>query len=339
MQLLTATTHVFRVVTDAVVALDVVASFYDKNGSAITPQAPQTTAINAATTTTVVAAPSSSIQRGVKSLSLRNKGAAVLGVTVQFFDGTTAYEVIKRSLSGGEEFFYEDHRGWYPDSTSPKVTHTVLTTVGAGTYNTPAGVKAFIVETIGGGGGGGGCANAATNGAAAGGGGGGAYTRTLVTSPAASYAYVVGDGGAGGVAGANNGTVGTDTSFGTAGAQGLAKGGSGGVADTVALGPRIAGAGGAGGAAASSTGDVKIDGNPGDAGLALAAAQSLSGRGGAAGGTFEGGAAAAVKNATAAGNAGGKYGGGGSGACIISGGANQAGGKGAQGIIVVTEFR
>lgn len=220
-----------------------------------------------------------------------------------------------------------------PDYRLIKVTEIFQGTV---TYTPSNGVRALFVECIGGGGSGGGVATAVTNSGAAGGGGGGGYSCLWVTGTIkASYTVQVGAGGAAPAAGANNGNVGTDTTFDSPSIC-TAKGGAGGIADTVAAGPRVAGLGGAGGAAASGVGDLKFSGGPGGPGLALAAAQAISGDGGHGG--FGAGSAIGVKaqgNGTAAGGTGGA---GGSGACILSGGASVAGGAGANGIIRVWEF-
>jgi hypothetical protein len=82
-------------------------------------------------------------------------------------------------------------------------------------------------------------------------------------------------------------------------------------------------------------GDIKLAGTPGDSGLCLAAAQALSGHGGA--GFLGMGAAPSIKT-QGTGAAGGNYGGGGGGGCILSGGASVAGGVGGNGLLRVWEF-
>lgn len=216
-----------------------------------------------------------------------------------------------------------------------------VTTILQGTvsYTPTVGVKALFVECIGAGAGGGGVATGATNGAAGGGGGGGAYSAVFSqTNVVGAHTVQVGAGGNGGTAGANNGSVGTDTTFADTAAAVIctAKGGNGGIADTVAVGPRFCGLGGAGGTLGSGVGDIKTTGMGGGCGVHLAAAQSLSGCG--AGGMHGMGGGIEVKNATGGGSAGAVYGAGGSGGAIISGGASQAGGNGANGLIIVWEF-
>ena len=205
---------------------------------------------------------------------------------------------------------------------------------GTTSYSYTTGARALYVECIGGGGAGGGVATAATNAGAAGGGGAGAYSAALLTGlPANPITVQVGAGGSPGSAGANPGGAGTDTTFGATSLC-TAKAGLGGLADTVAAGPRIGGLSAAGGAAASGVGDAKFDGMPGGIGLALAAAQAVSGFGGV--GPF--GGAGIAQTTQHAGTTGGNYGSGGSGGCILSGGASVAGGAGANGLIRVTEL-
>lgn len=326
------TTDSLRLVTDAAITVDVVASHIDKNSTTYTPDV-TATAITTATTTTIVGTPAASTQRKITSLSIRNKHASTgVNVTVQFFNGSTAYEVVKIALAAGATLTYNNNDGWELVGTGLVITRQIFTAAGAGTYTLPTGVRSIRVECVGGGGAGGSCATAATNSGAAGGGGAGAYSESVINSPASSYPYVVGAGGIPGAAGANNGGAGVDTTFNATTI--VAKAGQGGLADTVNT-IHAGGLGGAGGLASAGTGDFKTDGQSGGVGLALAAAQAVSGCGGS---SIYGGGGIERKNATSAGAIGGG-GGGGSGGSIISGGASQAGGAGGAGIIIVTEYR
>lgn len=209
---------------------------------------------------------------------------------------------------------------------------SMLTVSGAGTWTPTNGCRAAYVEAVGGGGGGGGCLSAITNAAAAGGGGGGSYSAKWLTGITTTKAYVIGAGGAGGVAGANNGTVGSDTTFNVTDCVG--KGGSGGLSSTVTTaGPLLGGNGGAGGV--SGTGDYVAPGASGTYGLILTAALAQSGNGG---GGFIGSVVLGVRAQSAGTNAVANTGAGGSGACILSGGASVAGGNGGNGFIRVWEF-
>lgn len=210
-----------------------------------------------------------------------------------------------------------------------------ITTPGAGTYTPPLGVRVLYVECFGGGGAGGSCLTAVTNSAAAGGGAGGGYSALWSTvSVVGSHDVIVGAGGTPGAAGANPGGAGVDTSFENAAGSVvcMAKGGSGGIQDTVAA-VHVGGAGGASGS--GGTGDLIQVGNPGLPGLALAAAAAISGGGGAG---ANGGSGALGRSTQGAGTGSDGYGGGGSGGCILSGGASVAGGAGAPGFIRIWEF-
>lgn len=236
-----------------------------------------------------------------------------------------------------------DLAGTYPNPTVAhlsdtiwrlvKVTYITNPTV---SYTPTAGVDALFVECIGGGGGGGGCLTAVTNSAAAGGGAGGGYSAKWVTANiGGALTVAVGAGGAGGVAGANPGTAGGATSFkdNTALTVCLANGGGGGTADTVAA-IHAGGLGGTGNTL-GAIGDIVVPGQPGHHGVALAAAQAVSGNGGNS--MF--GAAAIGRKTQGAGSAANLYGGGGAGGCILSGGASVAGGNGSNGLIRVWEFQ
>ena len=204
------------------------------------------------------------------------------------------------------------------------------------TYSPTAGATQLYVECIGGGGAGGGCGTAVTNAAAAGGGGSGAYSAKWVTGAAVkgTFTVAIGAGGTPGDAGANPGGAGGDTTFDTGPSICTAEGGLGGLADSVAAGPRIGGAGGAGGPTAGGLGDIVVAGADGGTGIVLAAAQALSGSGG---GSELGGQVAGIK-AQGNGTNGHTYGGGGGGGTILSGGAVVSGGLGAFGLIRVWEF-
>jgi hypothetical protein len=329
-----------QLTTSTTADIDVHVSYIDRSSTTGVVGAAnnKNTAIVTATTTDICLAPAASTERNIKCITIRNKHASTSNsVAVKHTDGTTTVELFGEIITAGGELTWTEGAGWQISALPLRVSRTVITTLGASTYNVPTGVRAILVECTGGGGGGGGCLTAITNAAGAGGGGGGAYAAAMILNPAASYSVTVADGGAGGVAGANNGTVGADTTFNTSTV--VAKGGSGGIADTVAAGPRMGGLGGAGGAASTSTGDIKSTGEPGGLGIALAAAQTASGAGGIAAGGLGGGASSGNKNSTGAGAAGTQFGGGGAGGSIISGGASQAGGKGAPGVIVITEYR
>ncbi len=217
-------------------------------------------------------------------------------------------------------------------------TRTIITTPGSGTYTTPSGCVAILVECIGGGGGGGGAGpggGGAGTQCAAGGGGGGAYAAKLIASPAGAYGYTVGAAGAGGAPTPAAGGAGGDTSL---GGLVLAKGGSGGSASGASTTTPITVCGAAGGSQGASTGDVTLGGGAGGRSFAISGTIAVSGYGGfAARGGGGGLAVNGVSGSGSTGGAGQDYGGGGAGGAGIGSGYG-AGGSGAPGLIIVTEF-
>ncbi len=215
---------------------------------------------------------------------------------------------------------------------TPGPSSRQIFTSGSGTYTTPAGVTAIMVEVVGGGGGGGGSNGTGFGTGAGAGGGGGGYTRRLIVNPAASYAYAVGTGGGGGAgASSGSGSTGGTSTFGTGllSATG-GSGGSGGPGSTSGTSSSTdPGTGGAG-----SGGDINTTGDAGSPGLHLSGGNGVSGSGG---GSFFGGGAVGVSS-TNTGNAGNTYGSGGSGALTQSN-TNRDGGAGANGVVIVTEFK
>jgi hypothetical protein len=117
MLLLTTTSDVIRVVTDSSATVDVHASWVDRSGTTDTPGSTNT-AIASATTTTVVAAPASSTARNVRRIVVRNRASATTcTVTLQLFNGTTAFELDKRALGPGQSLMFDDAFGFFPPST------------------------------------------------------------------------------------------------------------------------------------------------------------------------------------------------------------------------------
>ena len=207
----------------------------------------------------------------------------------------------------------------------------IQTFIASGTYTPSSGMLYCDVEVVGGGGGGGAIAGTSSATGAGGGGGAGGYSRKIFNSATigASQVVTIGTAGSGGVAGANNGLSGGNTTFGalmsaTGGAGGL----TGGLVSSVAMG------GNAGSGVGGSFNTTGTCGNPGLAG----AGNSYGGGGGSS--FFGGGAFNTVTTGTTSiqGQNANSYGGGGSGAANTLNATSRAGGNGFSGIVVITEY-
>lgn len=117
MLFLASTNDVLRVITDAACSIDVQASFVDLSAGTPAPGV-QRTKISTATTTTVVSAPASSTTRNIKALSIRNTHASTsVGIGVQVFDGTNAYEIEAAVLAPGQSAVFFDGQ-WFTQSSA-----------------------------------------------------------------------------------------------------------------------------------------------------------------------------------------------------------------------------
>lgn len=115
MILLTSTSDELRLVSSSTSALDVQASGMDldTSGTGRPTGVRQNTAITTATTTDIVASPSGTNIRTVKTLSVRNKGVATNVVTILHSDGTTTVEVIEAVLGPDMSLMYHESAGWW----------------------------------------------------------------------------------------------------------------------------------------------------------------------------------------------------------------------------------
>lgn len=124
MLLLTSTSDLLRVVTDATADIEVHASWMDNAAGVITPGRTNTASITTATTTTVVAAPAASTQRNVKHLNITNNHASTsCTVSIEHTDGTNVVELVGVTLLAGENLtldavghwtHYDVNAGEYP---------------------------------------------------------------------------------------------------------------------------------------------------------------------------------------------------------------------------------
>ena len=110
---LTSTSDVIRIVTSAAAQIECHASWADFNGTAVSLGRQNPAAITTATTTTIVAAPGSGVQRNVKHLNITNDHPTVsCAITVEHFDGTTASELIAVTLLSGENRVLGEDGRW-----------------------------------------------------------------------------------------------------------------------------------------------------------------------------------------------------------------------------------
>jgi hypothetical protein len=110
--LLTGTSDKVQVITGTAVTVDVHASYFDYNGTTVTPDRKNTN-ITTATTTDVVASPSSSVQRNVKLLTVRNKHATdPVAITIRHTDGTNIVEMFHAVLEADAEVQYTPTLGF-----------------------------------------------------------------------------------------------------------------------------------------------------------------------------------------------------------------------------------
>jgi len=114
MLLLTGTSDIIRVVTSTGgAAIKCHVSAVDNNAGTMTPERTNTASITTATTTTIQAAPSSSHQKSIRHINIRNDHASAAdGVTVEHYDGTTATPLFKTTLAAGEAIVLGENGVW-----------------------------------------------------------------------------------------------------------------------------------------------------------------------------------------------------------------------------------
>lgn len=105
--------QVLRLVTSSAANIDVVGAHITGDGVSAGTKAPVLQSIASATTTTIVSAAGAENERNVYTLSLRNRHASLAcTITLQVFDGTTAFEIAKLTLTAGEQASYDGLQGW-----------------------------------------------------------------------------------------------------------------------------------------------------------------------------------------------------------------------------------
>lgn len=205
----------------------------------------------------------------------------------------------------------------------------------SGTYTPTAGMFLGIAIGVGCGGGGGGIQGDVGWSSQAAGGGSGGVSIKLITAASigASKAVAVGTAGAGGAAGADNGTAGGDVTLGSTIL--VAKGGSGGQYSDAGAQVGVGGAGGIAG-----TGDVTLVGRGGGSGQ-VTQSTAATGKGARGGDSiFGSGAVESIRTSAgaAAGNAATGYGAGGGGGCALDSAGTAAGGAGTAGALLILEL-
>jgi len=125
------TDDTLRVVTaSGVSTIHMYASWADITTSALTPGS-STARVTTATTTVLVAAPAASTQRQIKGLTVRNNHASSSNViTVQFFDGTNATELIQYTLLAGETLEWGEDENFRVIDASGQIKSVVTANAG-----------------------------------------------------------------------------------------------------------------------------------------------------------------------------------------------------------------
>lgn len=260
----------------------------------------------------------------------------------------TKNDIVAGEIKDGQLLYESTNKHWLAYNGNDHVSfagqgYQYLTTV----YYTSDGtfvkadypnLRAIRVICVGGGGGGGGAAATSSgNSAVAGGGGGGSYVESFVLESDlnASETVTIGTGGAGGVAGNNTGSNGTQTMFTTIPLTIDAENGGGGQGGSDQLVEQV-NFGGTGGGFFSAGGFI-LPGSQGGQGVIINGRRAMTGWG--AGNKLAGVSRVSGTDAGGNGNAGKLYGGGGSGGHNPQAtGTARSGGDGADGICIVQVY-
>ena len=323
MLILRGTTDSVQVITGSAADIEVMVSAMDASDAAppviqAVPNLGPLASITTATTTTIVAAPGSSLVRNVKQLSLvNNHASASTTCIIQVTDGTNTVNLWNGVLLAGESVVLDESGVWTPYTSGgvPKVASfvgpadvQVFTAHGTWTKPTAFTPKVVIVELIGAGGGGGGGGSLATAVVCkgGGGGGGGAWRRGVFAASDLGSTVSV--------------TIGTGGTAGASGSAGAA-GGDGGVGGNTTFGTHLTGYGGGGGRG----GAISAAATGGGGG----AASNTGGSGGASGQATNGSSTSGASSSTASNTATSGSVQGGSGGAGAASGQGGAGGSGA----------
>lgn len=128
MLILSSTSDLIRVVTGSAASVTCsVAAVDNASGTISVPDTPPIAAITSATTTTIVAAPGSGVQRNVKGIALTNNHATVsTTVVVQRYNGTYTADLMGVTLLPGENCIMDESGAWHHhDAQGGEYTYTV----------------------------------------------------------------------------------------------------------------------------------------------------------------------------------------------------------------------
>lgn len=335
MLLLVTTNDQIKLITGGSQSLDIHASWVDTLSGVQTAGTTDTN-VASATTTVIVDHPASSTARNIKLLSIHNNDASASNtITIERYNGSTAYVLQKITLPAGYSYTFTDQAGWILSDASGGRVETPLTgrfvgfsflTSASANFTTGPATNTIKYRGVAGGGQGGGSATT-TGFHGSGGGAGSDVEGTIAVTPNTSYAYTCGAGGSTGGTGAG-GQNGANSALVIGGTTITCNGGTGGAVGTSATVPVLGGSGGV----VSTNGTRNGVGQSGFASLESATV-GVSGMGGS--GPFGAGGKQNLFTGATGNAAGGNGAGGGGGS---STGTAKAGGAGAGGCWIIEEY-
>ena len=119
MLILTGASDQIRATLSASVSVDVFASYVAMSAALAPTPDNNPVALSTTTTTEIVPSPGSGSYTAVKHVSARNKHASTsVDITIDYYNGSTAFELIKVTLAAGECLEYDEGAGWRVRSAS-----------------------------------------------------------------------------------------------------------------------------------------------------------------------------------------------------------------------------
>lgn len=150
--LLNSSTDLLSITTSTAATCDVLASWVDLNSTTVTPGRTGT-ALASAATTTVVATPSASTTRNVKTITIYNKHASLAcDITVNYNANGTLYQLCKITLQTGEVLEYIEGVGFFVLKNTAKYNVTKYVTANSvhATAATFAGITGLSFDVLSG---------------------------------------------------------------------------------------------------------------------------------------------------------------------------------------------